>query len=100
MTPPAELLKKWEDLWFSEQEHADVLLIEAYQAGADAELGACCSVLDGLAYEEAISSEQLRVLRRPKRINLRRVALLQLEQLDAGRAGDVIRQALEQLPDD
>jgi len=35
ITPPAELLKQWEDDWFEEREHADVLLIQAFQAGAE-----------------------------------------------------------------
>lgn len=31
--PPSQLLKKWEDLLFDENENADVLFIVAYQAG-------------------------------------------------------------------
>ena len=39
--PPSDQLKKWEDKWFDEEEHPDVLLIQAFQAGADQELKAC-----------------------------------------------------------
>ena len=42
ITPPPELLKQWEDDWFDERENVDVLLIQAFQAGADQELDACC----------------------------------------------------------
>jgi len=45
MIPPNILLNNWESDWFAEREHADVLLIQAYQAGADAELEACCEWL-------------------------------------------------------
>ena len=38
ITPPLEMLKQWEDDWFEEREHADVLLIQAFQAGADRQL--------------------------------------------------------------
>ena len=38
ITPPPELLKHWEDLHFYEGENYDVMLIQAYQAGADQEL--------------------------------------------------------------
>jgi hypothetical protein len=41
ITPPPELLKQWEDDWLDERENVDVLLIQAFQAGADQELEAC-----------------------------------------------------------
>jgi len=41
MVPPNILLNNWESDWFNERENVDVLLIQAYQAGADAELEAC-----------------------------------------------------------
>ena len=66
--PPADQLKQWEDLWFDELEHADVLLIRAFQAGADQELEACIdwiAVYQGLEHPELLI-ELLRAARRPK----------------------------------
>ena len=81
------------------------LINHAYAAGADQELEACCTVLDGLAYEEAIGRDQLRAARRPKPPSLKEQALLQLDTLNAdlamhGRGCDLshIRRALEALP--
>ena len=59
--PPADLLKEWEDLWHDEQEHADVLLIRAFQAGADQELDACCEWIDA----DSVMAAELRAARRP-----------------------------------
>ena len=69
ITPPPELRAQWRkeapvyrdcgvgrEEWFIDR---------AAQWGADQELEACCTVLDGLAYEEAIDSDQLREARRP-----------------------------------
>jgi len=64
MVPPNILLKKWEDSWFDEEEHPDVLLIQAYQAGADAELEACCEWLQDPDLN--VDTYKLRVAHRPK----------------------------------
>ena len=66
MIPPNILLNNWESDWFAERENVDVLLIQAYQAGADAELEACC---DWLRHEYGYGEElalKLRAGRRPK----------------------------------
>jgi len=112
ITPPKELLKQWEDDWFKEREHADVLLVNAYAAGAlagaDAELEACCEWLDGVGDLE----QQLRADRRPKPPSLKEQALEVMREIQiepciingvdtnaAVRAKyDTIRRALEQLP--
>jgi hypothetical protein len=60
--PPADQLKKWEDKWFDEEEHADVLLIQAFQAGADQELEACC---EWVTMETPADGVHLRAARRP-----------------------------------
>ena len=99
--PPADLLKKWEDLWFDEEEHADVLLIRAFQAGADQELEDCCEWLEqkGFAFVD-----EVRAARRPKPPSLKEQALDDLHIafdrgcLSEGQA-DTIRRALEQLDD-
>ena len=105
MVPPSEELRRWENSWFDEEEHPDVLLIRAYQAGADAELEACCKVL-----EDELScfvSADLRSARRPKPPSLKQQAIAELD--DAVMRGDcitvsdalpTIRRALEALPDD
>ena len=40
--PPDHLLRKWESLIIDEEQNVDVVLYEAFQAGADQELEACC----------------------------------------------------------
>ena len=108
MVPPQELLKQWEDDWFAEREHADVLLIQAYQAGADAELEACCEWMGSRA---VVSPSDLRAARRPKPPSLKNQALQELDKVDMLWATeefgketlnslDTIRKALEALPDD
>jgi hypothetical protein len=112
MTPPKALVQEWAAnspvSYRDDVCDPDAWRYESFVAGcaalwaAERELEACCEwlsqALNCTSHEHLVT--WLREARRPQRINLRRVALLQLEQLDAGRAGDVIRQALEQLPDD
>ena len=105
MIPPNILLNNWESDWFAEREHADVLLIQAYQTGADAELKACCEWLksEGHEYEH----EALFAARRPKPSSLKQQALALIDDctdpegdyLDDN-ALSIIRSALEALPDD
>jgi hypothetical protein len=110
MTPPTELLKQWEDAWFEEREHADVLLVNAYaagaQAGADQELEACCEVIKNHKWFVDPSNRiaELRAARRPKPPSLKEQALALVEQHEDGwrpspKDWDTIRRALEQLPD-
>ncbi len=110
ITPPPELLKQWEDDWFEEREHADVLLIQAFQAGADQELDACCEWLSGCGCESY--GRELRAARRPKPPGLKEEAMQALCRFMAGEGHDdcteeeieddfkTIRRALETLPDD
>jgi len=104
ITPPTELVQQWENQIFDEQENVDVLLIEAYKAGADQELEACCKWLDREGWSG--ESRHLRAARRPKPLSLKEQALLQLDTLNAdltihGRGCDLsqIRRALEALND-
>ena len=115
ITPPKELLKQWEDDWFKEREHADVLLVNAYAAGAlagaDAELEACCELLND--FNTFHLRELLRAARRPKPPSLKEQALEAMREMQiepciingvdtnaAVRAKyETIRRALEQLPD-
>jgi hypothetical protein len=103
MLPTNTLLNNWESDWLNERENFDMLLIQAYQAGADAELDACCEWLVAepwFKYEhEAV--EDLRAARRPKPKSLKEQALIALDDagLDAAHE-NILRRALEALPDD
>jgi hypothetical protein len=108
ITPPPELLKKWEDNWFDDEEHADVLLVNAYaagaQAGADQELDACCRYISEtyMCADPGYRLAQLRAARRPKTPSLKEQALAVLLHLDHGQHNErclIIRRALEQLDD-
>ena len=101
ITPPLELLKYWEEQHFDEGENYDVMLIQAYQAGADQELDACCKWLRGNDPYEHDYHQMLRVARRPKPPSLKEQALSELDSLvNMGACNaKIIRQALEQLPE-
>ena len=100
--PPSDQLKKWEDKWFDEEEHPDVLLIQAFQAGADQELEACC---EWVAVESIAAATELRAARRFKQPSLKEEALTALTRYATGKtiltnnSVDIIRRALEQLDD-
>jgi len=108
MVPPNILLNIWESDWFAERQNVDFLLIQAYQAGADAELDACCK---WVSEESPIAATELRAARRPKPPSLKEQALAVLEEapgpdypspmtvLNAEQHA-LIRRALEALPDD
>ncbi len=78
---------------------------QAFQAGADMELEACCEVLDNL--NDGFWSEKLRDARRPKAPSLKEQALADFDWLVGRTLGrpefdersERIRRALEQLPD-
>jgi hypothetical protein len=75
---------------------------QAFQAGADQELEACCEVLDNL--NDGFWSEKLRAARRPKPPSLKEQALLAIDTAVAddrlsADVASVVRRALEQLPD-
>ena len=98
--PPPELVREWENRIFDEQENVDVLLIEAYKAGADQELEACCKWLPKLP---PWSGNDLRKHRRPKPPSLKEQALEAQRRMWSGASNhddwDLVRRALEQLPD-
>lgn len=124
VTPPPELLSKWEDEILKRYENVDVQLLNAYQAGADAELEACCGWIESKSELGVLSfvpevrakfrcqvSDQLRAARRPKPPSLKQQASEALDQvveclkmLVPGASVDgvhieTIRRALESLPD-
>jgi hypothetical protein len=104
--PSSDQLKKWEDQWFNEEEHADVLLIQAFQAGADQELEACCDWIREQGYHPSVPRD-LHADRRPKPPSLKEQALMALERQSTRSIPstasfqdcEIIRQALEQLDD-
>jgi len=105
MIPPNILLNNWESDWFAERENVDVLLIQAYQAGADAELEACCELLK----QKGVPAwSLLRTARRPKPQSLKEQACAALDAYiygnpdhnDKQNTYNTIRRALEALSDD
>ena len=79
------------------------LILEAFAAGADQELEACCEWLD--FYSATSTARGLRAARRPKPPSLKDQALLAIDVAVAdGRlspdVSKVVRRALEALPND
>ena len=106
ITPSLELLKHWEDQHFDEGENYDVMLIQAYQAGADQELEACCEWFVR-EWTDIETADNLRAARRPKPPSLKKLAYDALDTYiygepnpkDKERTYNTIRRALEQLDD-
>ena len=99
--PPDYLLRKWEELIIDEEQNVDVVLYEAFQAGADQELEACCKLLE---LSDSNARDFLYSARRPKPPSLKEQALEALAVLAAECYGntdkpELIRRALEQLDD-
>jgi hypothetical protein len=67
MLPTQEQLTEWDSEHFDEGENFDVMMIKAFQAGADQELEACCEVLAReLICDGKHVATDLRAVRRPK----------------------------------
>jgi hypothetical protein len=98
ITPPRELLDKWNNLPLSTQE----IFVIVAQWGADQELEAC---VDFVQYEaDWNTAEKLRAARRPKPPSLKEQALQALRQVGNCEEIDnvtfeTIRRALEALPE-
>ena len=102
ITPPPELVQQLSNSpynWLHQ-------ITNAYQAGADMELEACCEWLDDTDCEDPQEvSLRLRWHRRPKPPSLKEQALAELgDAYDKGKIDDTtydtIRKALEALPND
>jgi len=80
------------------------MLIQAYQAGADQELEACCEWLDQNTGRWDLLAE-LRTARRPKPPSLKEQSLALIDKIQSNKEMwqtddlDVVRRALESLPD-
>ena len=121
ITPTKEQLREWESLIFDQEENVDVVLMQAFKAGADQELEACTTelhknVLSGAFYvgEGSCPSwhhfalkavDVLRAIRRPRPPSLAEQGLAQLDLLTqqartrnfAGFQAGAIRAALTRL---
>jgi hypothetical protein len=78
------------------------MLTQAFQAGADQELEACCEWLEDTDCDDPQEvANQLRTARRPKPPSLKERALQALDccSCDDGNSWNLIRRALEQLDD-
>jgi hypothetical protein len=109
ITPPPNLVQelRLKSPWSSKvKEHYDYIIQRAAQFGADQELEACCALMD----DWGLDGEDLILCRRPKTPSLKEQALQALseavkmaddvppEGICSGQS-DIIRRALEQLPD-
>jgi hypothetical protein len=110
ITPFIDLVKQWSDDWHKAKDNDfDLVLYVALQAtrwGADQELEACCEwlVSEGWFKYEHEAVEDLRAARRPKPPSLKEQALMHFQSFAAtfetsGGDSDLIRRALEALPD-
>ena len=99
--PPDHLLRKWEELIIDEEQNVDVVLYEAFQAGADHELEACCEWLrSSLPGYDKHYADYLHAARRPPP-SLKEQALEEVGVFEGmGTCNiDIIRRALESLPE-
>ena len=118
ITPPPELVKQW--LWSDDYSLGPLITItsnrlqnvatQAAQWGSDQELEACCEWLSGCGCESY--GRELRAARRPKPSSLKEQALKMLRPLSNPvmpgtpeyrlyePQAEIIRRALEALPDD
>jgi hypothetical protein len=105
--PPSELVLQWIGEFFGCTAGGELsdserfLTTRAAQWGADQELEACCEWIPKATPWDA---EQLRAARRPKPPSLKEQALMHFQSFAAtfetsGGDSDLIRRALEQLPD-
>ena len=111
ITPPSELLAYWERELYEEGEDYGVVLLQAYQSGADEQLEQAAKWLDISALFSAHltitpSGDALKQAMRPKAPSLKEKALEIVRGTPVNSAGlysyehvEIIRRALEQLDD-
>ena len=110
LTPPPELFNKLKAEYAAlgvriRGDLGNYLVNNAYRAGADQELEACCLWVNSVDDADCFGAN-LRAARRPKPPSLKEQALMALEDGDTGPGAsltsnevDIIRSALNQLPD-
>ena len=102
ITPPPELVQQWYDNMGPDPGPFESFAIAAARWGADQELEACCAWVDANFGQEF--SQNLRLLHRPKPPSLKEQSLEALKHAEEGWRPvpadcDIIRRALESLPD-
>jgi hypothetical protein len=105
ITPPPELVQQWvgeANEYIEQEEYA--FAARAAQWGADQELEACCS--EASFKWSTRSAQELRAARRPKPPSLKQQSIALLDLIQGNEKSwqledlDVVRRALEALPDD
>ena len=107
ITTPSELVEQWiketrshDCIGAYPADLEQCVATRAAQWGADQELEACCALMDDWGLE----ASDLRAARRPKPPSLKEQALMAINAIDAGTDklgdSDIIRRALEALPND
>jgi len=106
ITPPPELLARWEEDWhYAKVKHIELedhIATEAARWGADQELEACCEWLEDPDLN--VDTYKLRATRRPKQMSLKEQSLKHLEVMERDEYYlpeilQSLRRALEQLDD-
>ena len=101
ITPPPELVEEWASML--EYSTDKIVFSVAAQWGADQELEACCMWIT--REKSVLLAEELGIARRPKPPTLNSIALQMLGTIERDahylpEITDVIRRALEALPND
>jgi hypothetical protein len=102
ITPPPELIQRWSEQ-FEAGRSLYAMFEDIYRAGADAELDACCELLNDFNTYHLVELLRAACTRKPP--SLKEQALALVEQHEDGwrpspKDWDTIRLALEALPDD
>jgi hypothetical protein len=103
ITPPPELIEDWIEIAKplpQRPPNPNELATLAARWGADQELEACCEWIYKLMDRGLEWSMDLRIVRRPKPPSLKEQALEAVNALEDFKGVDIIRRALESLPDD
>ena len=106
ITPPPELVQQWTREYDRMDPRPNIepfIATRAAQWGADHELEACCKWINSFQ-NKFVHAHDLRLVRRPKPPSLKEQALIHFDFYAAsfetsGGDSDLIRRALEQLPD-
>ena len=102
ITPPPELVEQWECEYHHSTLSPDLVVFISEKAarwGSDQELEACCEYLTRCAAWEPEDVKEFCDLRRPKPPSLKAQALEAVDALEGFKGVDIIRRALESLPD-
>lgn len=98
ITPPPELVRKWQLKieYCGRRADREAFVAKVFQLGADYELDACC---EWISMHTTWDANRLRIARRPRPQSLKEQALEAVDALEGFKGIDTIRQALELLND-